>query len=65
MNAPTLTPAGAASLDALVESGLSEGPAAGSKAATLIGLDGDSNWLEGVMLLGVYAILAAAFYFVP
>ena len=34
-------------------------------AATLIALDGDTNWLEGVMLLGVYAILAAAFYFVP
>ena len=34
-------------------------------AATLIGLDGESNWLEGVMLLGVYAILAVAFYFVP
>ncbi len=34
-------------------------------AATLIGLDGESNWLEGVMLLGVYAILAVAFFFVP
>jgi Ca2+:H+ antiporter len=34
-------------------------------AATLIALDGNSNWLEGVMLLGVYAILAAAFFFVP
>jgi len=34
-------------------------------AATLIALDGHSNWLEGVMLLGVYAILASAFYFVP
>ncbi|HEY8212332.1 MAG TPA: calcium/proton exchanger [Myxococcaceae bacterium] len=34
-------------------------------AATLVALDGDSNWLEGVMLLGVYAILAAAFFFVP
>ncbi|HYV46279.1 MAG TPA: calcium/proton exchanger [Myxococcaceae bacterium] len=34
-------------------------------AATLVALDGDSNWLEGVMLLGVYAILAATFFFVP
>jgi Ca2+:H+ antiporter len=34
-------------------------------AATLVALDGDSNWLEGVMLLGVYAILASAFFFVP
>jgi Ca2+:H+ antiporter len=34
-------------------------------AATLIGLDGESNWLEGVMLLGVYAILGVAFFFIP
>jgi Ca2+:H+ antiporter len=34
-------------------------------AATLIGLDGESNWLEGVMLLGVYGILGIAFFFVP
>lgn len=34
-------------------------------AASLIALDGESNWLEGVMLLGVYAILAVAFFFVP
>jgi len=34
-------------------------------AATLIGLDGESNWLEGAMLLAVYAILAVAFFFVP
>jgi Ca2+:H+ antiporter len=34
-------------------------------AATLIGLDGESNWLEGVMLLGVYAILAVTFFFIP
>ena len=32
---------------------------------TLIVLDGETNWLEGVMLLGVYAILAVAFFFVP
>ena len=34
-------------------------------ATTLIALDGESNWLEGVMLLGVYAILSVAFFFVP
>ena len=27
--------------------------------------DGETNWLEGVMLLGVYAILAIAFFFLP
>ena len=41
------------------------GMAVGVGAATLIGLDGESNWLEGVMLLGVYAILGVAFYFIP
>ena len=34
-------------------------------AATIIGLDGESNWLEGVMLMGVYAILGVAFFFIP
>lgn len=37
----------------------------GVGAATLIALDGESNWLEGVMLLGVYAILGVTFYFIP
>lgn len=41
------------------------GMGASVAAATLIGLDGESNWLEGVMLLGVYAILGVAFFFVP
>ncbi|WP_457636520.1 calcium/proton exchanger [Oceanithermus sp.] len=27
--------------------------------------DGETNWLEGVMLLGVYALLAFAFFFTP
>jgi Ca2+:H+ antiporter len=27
--------------------------------------DGETNWLEGLMLLGVYAILALAFFFLP
>lgn len=31
--------------------------------ANLISLDGRSNWLEGVLLLSTYTILAAAFYF--
>ena len=27
--------------------------------------DGESNWMEGVQLLAVYAILGIAFYFLP
>lgn len=27
--------------------------------------DGETNWLEGMLLLGAYAIMAAAFYFIP
>jgi Ca2+:H+ antiporter len=30
-----------------------------------IASDGESNWLEGVLLLAVYLILAAVFYFLP
>ncbi len=30
-----------------------------------ISLDGESNWLEGAMLCGVYAIAALAFFFSP
>ncbi|MBU8896135.1 calcium/proton exchanger [Corallococcus sp. M34] len=41
------------------------GMAIGVGAGTLIALDGESNWLEGVMLLGVYAILGVTFYFIP
>jgi Ca2+:H+ antiporter len=37
----------------------------GVGAVTLIALDGESNWLEGVMLLGVYAILGITFFFIP
>src|SRR5262245_12538598 len=33
--------------------------------ATLVAMDGESNWMEGVQLLGVYVILALAFYFLP
>jgi Ca2+:H+ antiporter len=33
--------------------------------AVLISIDGKSNWLEGAELVGLYAILALAFYYVP
>ncbi|MEG4863626.1 MULTISPECIES: calcium/proton exchanger [unclassified Microcoleus] len=33
--------------------------------ANLISLDGRSNWLEGVLLLATYIVLASAFYFHP
>jgi Ca2+:H+ antiporter len=33
--------------------------------ATLVAMDGESNWMEGAQLLGVYVILALAFYFLP
>jgi Ca2+:H+ antiporter len=31
----------------------------------LVAQDGESNWLEGVLLLAVYGVLAVAFYFLP
>ena len=31
----------------------------------LITIDGESNWMEGVLLLAVYAILGLAFYTMP
>ena len=42
----------------------------GALAATVvvtgfIALDGESNWLEGVMLCGVYLIVAISFFFSP
>ena len=33
--------------------------------ANTIAADGKSNWLEGAMLLGTYAIMGAAFYLHP
>lgn len=30
-----------------------------------ISLDGESHWMEGVMLVAVHAMLAIAFYFLP
>jgi len=34
-------------------------------AIALVSLDGESNWLEGLQLLGIYVVLALAFYIVP
>jgi Ca2+:H+ antiporter len=34
-------------------------------AVNLVAQDGESNWMEGVMLMSVYAILGIAFYFLP
>ncbi len=36
-----------------------------SAVAALIALDGESNWLEGAMLLAVYLIVGLAFFFLP
>lgn len=33
--------------------------------ANLISLDGESNWFEGVQLLGAYLIIALAFFYIP
>jgi Ca2+:H+ antiporter len=30
-----------------------------------LGLDGESNWFEGVLLLGLYAVLAIVFFYIP
>jgi len=34
-------------------------------ATAIVVADGESNWVEGLLLLAVYLILAMAFYFVP
>src|SRR6266542_1421764 len=34
-------------------------------AVALVSLDGESNWFEGLQLLGVYALIALAFYIIP
>jgi len=34
-------------------------------AVNLVAQDGESNWLEGALLLAVYLILGIAFYFLP
>lgn len=33
--------------------------------ATLVSVDGRTNWLEGAQLLALYAVVALAFYYVP
>lgn len=37
--------------------------AAGTLIAAFVAMDGESNWLEGAQLLGLYVILALAFFF--
>jgi Ca2+:H+ antiporter len=39
--------------------------AAASVVAALVAQDGESNWIEGAMLLTVYLILALAFFLIP
>jgi Ca2+:H+ antiporter len=34
-------------------------------ATSMVVADGESNWVEGLLLLAVYLILAMAFYYVP
>jgi Ca2+:H+ antiporter len=34
-------------------------------AIAMVSLDGESNWLEGLQLLGIYVILALAFFLIP
>ncbi len=36
-----------------------------SVIAAFIALDGESNWLEGAMLIAIYIIVALAFFFLP
>ena len=31
----------------------------------LLGLNGETNWFEGALLLALYAILAIAFFYIP
>lgn len=38
---------------------------ASAVVAAFIALDGESNWLEGAMLLAVYIMLAIAFFYLP
>jgi Ca2+:H+ antiporter len=41
------------------------GPEQGPPLTAFIALDGESNWLEGAMLCGVYVIVALALFFTP
>ena len=38
---------------------------AAALVASLIAVDGESNWLEGAMLLTVYLLFVLAFFFLP
>jgi Ca2+:H+ antiporter len=38
---------------------------AATVVVNLVAADGESNWLEGAMLLAVYVVLGLAFYFLP
>jgi Ca2+:H+ antiporter len=38
---------------------------AASVVAAFVALDGESNWLEGAMLLAVYLMIALAFFYLP
>ena len=37
----------------------------GVAVVSLVAADGESNWMEGVLLLAVYLIFAIAFFFLP
>jgi Ca2+:H+ antiporter len=39
--------------------------AAASLVTALVAQDGESNWLEGAMLISVYAVIGLAFYVIP
>jgi len=34
-------------------------------ATTIVAMDGESNWVEGLQLLAIYLVVAAAFYLIP
>lgn len=34
-------------------------------ATSMVVVDGESNWVEGLQLISVYAVIALAFYFIP
>ena len=38
---------------------------AATVVVNLVSADGESNWLEGAMLLAVYVVLGLAFFFLP
>ena len=48
-----------------VVSSLGKGIAAASLVFAFISFDGESNWLEGLQLLGLYIIAGAVFFFLP